>query len=424
MITSTVTSRRFVSPPPIEQITNTNSEQTVATVTPQRNLGDVLCDLNFEQLDLNSSSTTTSVQKDVNANNDSNSQTNIPVSVPDPQMVVGEPKLHHNEQDAKLTSPQRILSSSEFDSQNKTTPCSVLTSPDAREMETANLLLGLGNPKESIKTLQIINAEIDNEEVVPIGAPLEDITNMAWNTEHDDAGDIHDDSEKTVDYTETRTGIAVQSDKASDKTVDYTKNTESTERITNTDNSLEVSSLKGSIRYRHYGIRRQSPKSTCNINMRCFYCDETEIFHSKRELNEHHRTTHTTVQCPDCCRVFPTLDALQRHRYVHNTTHQFKCHICNKICGFKSDLDMHMTVHIKEKMWPCPHDDCNREFKRKSDLTAHEVTHTGEDFICEFAGCHYKNKDPRLVKRHQRVHTKKKPSSALNAENFLSSTSK
>ena len=69
---------------------------------------------------------------------------------------------------------------------------------------------------------------------------------------------------------------------------------------------------------------------------------------------------------------------------------------------------MHMTVHIKEKMWPCPHDDCDREFKRKSDLTAHEVTHTGEDFICEFAGCHYNSKVLRLVKRHQRVHTKKK----------------
>ena len=100
------------------------------------------------------------------------------------------------------------------------------------------------------------------------------------------------------------------------------------------------------------------------------------------------------VQCPDSHDVFPTPDALQRHRYVHNTRHQFKCHICNKICGFKSDLDMHMAVHIEEKMWPCPYDDCNREFKRKLDLTAHEVTHTGEDFICEFAGCSYKNKDP------------------------------
>ena len=182
---------------------NTNSDQTAATVTPQCNLGDVLCDLNFEQLDLNSRSTTTSVQKDANANNDSNSQTNIPVPVPDPQMVVGEPKLHHNEQDAKLTSPQRILSSSEFDSQNETTPHSVLASPNAREMETANLLLELGNPKESMKMLQIIDAEIDNEEVVPIDAPLEDITNTARNTEHDDASDISDDSEKTVDYTET-----------------------------------------------------------------------------------------------------------------------------------------------------------------------------------------------------------------------------
>ena len=171
---------------------------------------------------------------------------------------------------------------------------------------------------------------------------------------------------------------------------------------------MGVSSLKGNVQYKHYGIRRHSPKTTTTINHKCYYCEDSETFHSKRELNEHHRRTHTTVQCPDCPRVFPTPDALQRHRYVHDIRHQFKCRLCGKITGFKSDLDMHMSVHYEEKKWHCPYDDCDREFKRKSDLTAHEVTHTGEDFICEFAGCKYKNKDPRLMKRHQRVHTKKK----------------
>ena len=167
-------------------------------------------------------------------------------------------------------------------------------------------------------------------------------------------------------------------------------------------------SPKGDVRYKHYGIHRQSPKTATTVNHRCCYCDDNEVFHSKHELNEHHRRTHTSVQCLDCPRVFPTPDALQRHRYVHDESHQFKCRLCNKVTGFKSDLDMHMSVHYEKKMWPCPYEDCNREFKRKSDLTAHEITHTGEDFICEFAGCKYTNKDPRLVKRHQRVHTKKK----------------
>ena len=69
---------------------------------------------------------------------------------------------------------------------------------------------------------------------------------------------------------------------------------------------------------------------------------------------------------------------------------------------------MHMAKHSDEKIWFCPHEGCDCDFKRKSDLTVHEVVHNGEDFLCEFPGCSYKNKDPHLVKRHQRVHTKLK----------------
>ena len=112
------------------------------------------------------------------------------------------------------------------------------------------------------------------------------------------------------------------------------------------------------------------------------------------------------MKCPDCDKLFPTPDALSRHRYVHDESHRFKCALCDKIYAFKSDLEQHMLKHTEEKLWYCPHDGCTRDFKRKSDLTAHEVVHTGEDFLCEFPNCIYKNKDPRLVKWHQRVHTK------------------
>ena len=80
--------------------------------------------------------------------------------------------------------------------------------------------------------------------------------------------------------------------------------------------------------------------------------------------------------------------------------------ICDKMCAFQSDLDQHMSKHNDEKLWICSHNGCTWDFKRKSDLTAHEVVHTGEDFMCEFPNCDFKRKDPRLVKRHQCVHTK------------------
>ena len=280
----------------------------------------------------------------------------------------------------------------EIDSQNEATPHSVLTSPEARELEAATQLIELGNQAttdESL-TLEQIDADVDNSVLMPIGS-------ISQNKNADEMVPDHnsDESDETVDY-----NVATQSEPTEDN--------QTNEQNKHGGTGLAVPSPKGNVQYKHYGIRRHSPKTTTTINHKCYYCEDSEIFHSKRELNEHHRRTHTTVQCPDCPRVFPTGDALQRHRYVHDTRHQFKCRLCGKITGFKSDLDMHMSVHYEEKKWHCPYDHCDREFKRKSDLTAHEVTHTGEDFTCEFAGCKYKNKDPRLVKRHQQVHTKKK----------------
>ena len=129
-------------------------------------------------------------------------------------------------------------------------------------MFSYNSLLELGEPMEASKTLQTIDAEVDNAEVVPIGAPpLEDITKMAQitsTTEGDHLDDNSDDSEKTVDCTETQTEIANQSDDSSDKTVDYTKNRENIERSASTKSTVDVTSPKGNIHYKHYGIKRQS----------------------------------------------------------------------------------------------------------------------------------------------------------------------
>ena len=139
-------------------------------------------------------------------------------------------------------------------------------------------------------------------------------------------------------------------------------------------------------------------------NIQCYYCEA--ICHSKREINNHHKSEHTTMKCQACPKIFPTPDALLRHQYIHQESHHYKCALCNKTCTFKSDLDMHMLKHVEDKRWYCSFDGCTRDFKCKSDLTAHEVVHKGEDFICKFPKCQYSNKDPCLVKRHQRVHTR------------------
>ena len=274
-------------------------------------------------------------------------------------------------------------------------PRSVVTDPDIAEIETANALLELGNTPN---TPNAFDAMYDNSELLPIDKePLEDIT-KSLREEIENANKVTVDI-NTQPHADGDVNNNTDDHSDSDKTVDYTyENT--TTKTTNTDEM----SPKGEIRYKHYGTVRQGPSKSKSRTMTCFYCEE--VFDSKKAINDHHKAEHTKVRCPDCTKVFPTPDALQRHRYIHDKSRHYKCVTCNKLCAFKSDLEMHMTTHKDDRLWYCSYDDCGRDFKRKSDLTAHEVVHTGETFMCEFSTCTYTNKDPHLVKRHQRVHTR------------------
>ena len=274
-------------------------------------------------------------------------------------------------------------------SQQGSTPCSVITNPDYQELETANLLLELG------RTPNDLDIEYDNAELLPVdSAPLEDFT-RAMKEQDTDNSTVTLPRNSDKDSNNNHEGE--EGDTDSDRTVDYINDQPDTA------SSEPPQTSKGKLSYKHYG-KRKSPVTAPKRNIQCYYCET--ICHSKREINNHHKAEHTTVKCPSCPKIFPTPDALFRHQYIHKATHRFKCALCDRTCAFKSDLNMHMLKHVDDRKWYCEHDGCNRDFKCKSDLTAHEVVHNGEDFICEFPKCKYTNKDPRLVKRHQRVHTR------------------
>ena len=294
-----------------------------------------------------------------------------------------EKMLHNTSVDNKTTTTEDATS------QQGSTPRSVIMNPDSQELETANVLLELS------KTPNDLDSRYDNSELLPVdSAPLEDFSRAMKELDTDNSTvTLPLNSDK-----DTNNNVDVKRDSDdSDDTVDYTNDQPSTV------SSEAPQTAKGKLSYKHFGIRK-SPVTAPIRNIQCYYCDT--ICHSKREINNHHKSEHTTVKCPTCPKIFPTPDALFCHQYIHKETHRFKCALCEKTCAFKSDLDMHMLKHVEDKRWYCSFDGCTRDFKRKSDLTAHEVVHKGEDFICEFPNCKYTNKDPRLVKRHQRVHTR------------------
>ena len=134
----------------------------------------------------------------------------------------------------------------------------MVTDPDTAELEVANLLLQLGTDSEKAVSdnaeLAELDMDINNEELLPLNAPpLEDFTKKLAEAENpnalteDNVESDSNDSEKTVDYVHEDNE---NNNNSSDKTVDHTG--QQTE---------EVSSPKGKVNIKHYGIRRQSPQT-------------------------------------------------------------------------------------------------------------------------------------------------------------------
>ena len=52
---------------------------------------------------------------------------------------------------------------------------------------------------------------------------------------------------------------------------------------------------------------------------------------------------------------------------------------------------------------------CGKWFKRKGELKAHLVVHSGEIFKCEEEGCDYSTNDPCNLRAHLRSHSDVEP---------------
>ena len=256
--------------------------------------------------------------------------------------------------------------------------------PDRTQSETrAEVTDREQHELDTAEALLILHGSDDNSQTLPVDAPKQvDCTKEM--AEEEGAVGGHDNEDDTDD---------------DDTTIIY----DPTEHDLTAPLQTTSSAKKGTVSFKHYGIRRHSPKTSTVRKHCCFFCDKT--LNSKRELNAHHRNEHTSVTCPTCNKTFPTADAYQRHKYVHRDPQKFKCRICDKILPFESDLKRHMGTHKDDKKWICSFPNCGRDFKRKADLDLHVVVHSGILHKCTHPGCKYSNLDPRNVTRHQKVHS-------------------
>ena len=145
--------------------------------------------------------------------------------------------------------------------------------------------------------------------------------------------------------------------------------------------------------------KRQKRTDNTTSSQRRYSCpsgDCNKSFNTQAELNRHHKDNHPPVICTVCKKVCSTPNTLDRHMYTHRST--LECQYCDEKFAFRSELEIHQTVHDEEPTFYCKL--CTRSFMRLGDLREHEESHTGVIHYCTVQGCDFSAPLKRYVKTH------------------------
>ncbi|XP_069837122.1 oocyte zinc finger protein XlCOF8.4-like isoform X2 [Dendropsophus ebraccatus] len=108
----------------------------------------------------------------------------------------------------------------------------------------------------------------------------------------------------------------------------------------------------------------------------------------------------------ECEKCFKKKSNLCKHKKIHSDENPYSCQECGKCFKKNSNLSIHQRIHREEKKYKCL--ECGKCFTTKSDLVKHKRIHTGEKpFSCSECGKCFTWKSD-LVK-HQRIHTGERP---------------
>ena len=209
-----------------------------------------------------------------------------------------------------------------------------------------------------------IDAEINNEEILPVNAPkLPDFTKVMQKTESDKKSKPNSSSGPKPSKAQRN------SNKHKPRILPETESSS-----TDMPKSPSVRLTITKHRLKKTPVTTTSVRKVC-----CTVC--RKAFDDKDELKKHHHATHTNSQCDVCNKSFATKRSLCKHSYMH-LEKQIKCKNCDQKFSFNSELEIHKIKHLTKPTFKCTVIGCDKEYYRKSELTAHMVNHVGPPIKC------------------------------------------
>ena len=146
-------------------------------------------------------------------------------------------------------------------------------------------------------------------------------------------------------------------------------------------------------------LKQSNKPRTFRCQQCVFKCD------TQGKMNEHFRSSHLPVKCPECDDTFTTPNTLARHRYTHGELTKV-CRDCDKKFAFAHELKIHRFSHSQHPAFKCAYPDCNKAFFREGELTKHAKIHKKIIWKCEH--CEYESYDECNLKGHMALHSKSK----------------
>ena len=94
-----------------------------------------------------------------------------------------------------------------------------------------------------------------------------------------------------------------------------------------------------------------------------FKCKECDfVGNSHREINNHHKSSHSKCYCNTCGKACNTPSTLSWHMYSHNEDLSYPCEDCEKRFAFSGQLKQHRFKHWTVATFPCSQ--CEKRFMR------------------------------------------------------------